>query len=53
MKSAVLLGIFAIALTSATDVGFMIARDPNLLLPEFRVQASGTCRTFYVSLRPP
>ena len=44
MKSAIIVGIFAIALASATDVAYYLAEDTlgKLNLPV--VQASGTCR---------
>lgn len=44
MKSIILIGLFAIVLTSATDVGFFIAQDTNLRLGQQRAQASGSCR---------
>lgn len=52
MKSTILVGIFAISLASATDVGFVIALDTGLRLATGQVTvASGTCRMFCCQLR--
>lgn len=44
MRSTTLIGIFAIALASAKDVGVTIAVDDNLSLRSSFKRASGTCR---------
>ena len=44
MKSAILVGIFAITLASATDVSYTIAENTFDSLNHPISQASGTCR---------